>query len=60
MLVEHIEDIVVGAMVQLLHCGLLHVLRRKVLSILLMAPGKNFIMNGLDTNHAWMSIVKWS
>lgn len=60
MLVEHVKDVIVCAVVQLLYCRLLHMLSCKVGSIFLVALGENFIMNRLYSNYSWMPIVKWS
>lgn len=47
-LVQHVQNVVVRAMVQLLHRGLLHVFRREVLSVLFMAPRQDFVLDGFD------------
>lgn len=47
-------------MVELLHRWLFHVLGGQVVSVLIMAPGKGVVFDGLYTNHLWHAIVEWS
>lgn len=59
MRVQHICDVVVGAMVQLLHCRFFTVLCCEVLSVFIVASREHFIFDRLDANQSWMPGVKW-
>lgn len=58
MRVEEVSDIVVGAVVQLLNCGLLTMLVRQPLPVRLMALSQRVISDLLDAHHARHSIVE--
>jgi hypothetical protein len=60
MLVKGFQDIVVGAMVQLLNCWFLQMLCGQILSVLVVTPGQSLVVDGLDADNSWGSIVKGS
>mmetsp|Transcript_33834 Transcript_33834/g.110691 ORF Transcript_33834/g.110691 Transcript_33834/m.110691 type:complete len:311 (+) Transcript_33834:398-1330(+) len=60
MLEEHIHDLVVGAVVQLAHGGLLLVLVPQVRSVLLVQLGKGVVLHRVDRHDIRMSsVVEW-
>jgi hypothetical protein len=60
MLVEGLQDVVVGAVIQLLHCWFLQMLCGQILSVLVVTPGQSIVVDGLDADYSRRSVVKGS
>merc|ERR1719277_844058 len=59
MRVEHVQDVVVRTMIQLLLGKLIHVLRRQILPVLVMALGQCRVFDSLDADYLRVTSVKW-
>lgn len=58
MCVEHVQDVVVGAMVKLLANRLPPMLVSQVFSVLIVASLQRMILNGPDGCDAWLAIIE--
>merc|ERR1711977_505449 len=58
MFVENVQDVIVGSMVQLLHCWLFHVFCRQVVPVLIVTLGQYVIVKNLDADHPGRSVMK--
>merc|ERR1740121_954770 len=58
MRVEHVQDLVIGAMVQFSYQRFLAMLCSQILPVLLVAASQRLVYNCLDSHHSWFTVVE--
>ena len=58
MLVQHVQNVVVGSMVQLTDLWLFTMFVRQVLAELFVKPCQRIILDRFDSNHTWAAIME--
>ena len=58
MLVQHIQNVVVGSMVQLTDFWLLAMFVRQILAKLFVKPCQHIVLDRFDSNHTWGAVME--
>jgi len=58
MLVDDVQDVVVGSMIQFTDCGLLAMLLCQIQAILIVFSGQNLVFDCMNCHHPWLTIVE--